>query len=182
MAGDGVRSEIQSATLDMSDLLWNDIGPDDYTSEGDSRYRGAVLEQYKLYVEMADRVSQRRGLTNTFFLTLNTAIFTLIGLFWSDRAEAPTWVLVFPLIVILGQCFAWYHLVRSYRLLNTAKYRVVGELETQLPASPYWRAEWTALAAGRDRGKYWQLAHIETWVPSLFGVTYTVAFVATLVW
>ena len=33
------------------------------------------------YVEMADRIIQRRGLTNTFFLTLNTAIFTAVGLF-----------------------------------------------------------------------------------------------------
>jgi hypothetical protein len=31
-----------------------------------------VLEKYKLYVEMADRVSARRGLTNSFFLALNT--------------------------------------------------------------------------------------------------------------
>jgi hypothetical protein len=34
---------------------------------------------------MADRISSRRGLTNTFFLTLNTAIFTVIGVFWNKR-------------------------------------------------------------------------------------------------
>jgi hypothetical protein len=40
--------------------------------------RTIVLEQYKLYVEMADRLSARRALANTFFLTVNTAV--LIGL------------------------------------------------------------------------------------------------------
>ncbi|MGH6629978.1 MAG: RipA family octameric membrane protein, partial [Burkholderiales bacterium] len=41
----------------------------------------AILEQYKTYVEMADRISGCRALANTFFLTLNTAIFTVIGVF-----------------------------------------------------------------------------------------------------
>jgi hypothetical protein len=41
---------------------------------GNEKHQAAILEQYKLYVEMAERISQRRGLTNTFFLTLNTAI------------------------------------------------------------------------------------------------------------
>jgi hypothetical protein len=30
------------------------------------------------------RISARRAFTNTFFLTLNTAIFTIIGVFWKD--------------------------------------------------------------------------------------------------
>jgi hypothetical protein len=47
-----------------------------------SRLETLGLEQYKIYVEMADRISARRGMTNTFFLTLNTAIFTAVGVFW----------------------------------------------------------------------------------------------------
>ena len=38
-----------------------------------------VLELYQLAVEMADRVSARRGLANTFFLTLNTGLAALLG-------------------------------------------------------------------------------------------------------
>jgi len=34
-------------------------------------------ELYKLAVEMADRVSARRGLANTFFLTVNTGLAAL---------------------------------------------------------------------------------------------------------
>ncbi|RDD97660.1 hypothetical protein DTW92_07525 [Paracoccus pantotrophus] len=33
-----------------------------------------VLEIYKMLVEMADRVSQRRQSANSFYLTVNTAI------------------------------------------------------------------------------------------------------------
>ena len=75
-----------------------------------------------------------------------------------------------PLAAILGQCFAWFYLVRSYRLLNSAKYQVVGVLEERLPASPFWGAEWWALGEGTDRARYWPLSHIEQWIPILFGL------------
>ena len=40
--------------------------PEEY---GD-KYPDHLLEQYKLYVEMTDRVSQRRERSNPFFMTL----------------------------------------------------------------------------------------------------------------
>ena len=164
--------------MELRDRLWNaDAATTLY--DGDVKAcQAAVLEQYKLYVEMADRISQRRGLTNTFFLTLNTAIFTVVGVFWKDRPSADVWWLVFPLLVVLGECFAWFYLVRSYDLLNSAKYKVVGELEERLPASPYWRAEWWALGEGKDWTKYWPLTHIERWIPILFASLYVAGFVA----
>lgn len=141
----------------------------------------AVLEQYKLYVEMADRVSQRRALANTFFLSLNTAVFTLLGVVWPSRPTGqPGWLLI-PLVALLGECFAWYYIVRSYRQLNAAKYEVVGALEERLPASPYWRAEWWALGEGKDPHRYWPLSHIEQWIPLLFATTYIAGFVAILI-
>ena len=37
-----------------------------------------LLEQYKLYVEMTDRISQRRMNANTFFISVNTLLLTII--------------------------------------------------------------------------------------------------------
>ncbi len=156
--------------------LWNaDVDVQSYVEPAD-KYQAALLEQYKIYVEMADRVSGRRGLTNTFFLTLNTAVFTVIGVFLQHKSHTASWLLIFPLIALIGECGAWFYLVRSYRQLNTAKYEVIGALEEKLPASPYWRAEWLALGEGRDRSKYWPLTHLEQWVPILFGATYLIGF------
>lgn len=166
---------------DVRGKLWNqDVRAQDYAGEGE-KYQQAILEQYKIYVEMADRVSNRRGLTNTFFLTLNTAVFTAFGVFWSSRPTGSAWFLLFPLFALLGQCGAWFYLVRSYRQLNTAKYVVVGMLEEKLPASPYWGAEWTALGEGRDRAKYWPLTHLEQWIPVLFAVTYLAGFLTVII-
>jgi hypothetical protein len=160
--------------------LWNPSV--DTAAYGDDRaqYQNAVLEQYKLYAEMADRISARRALTNTFFLTLNTAVFAVTGSFWNDRPAASPWWLVFPLLGLVVQCAAWFFLVRSYRQLNSAKYVVIGVLEERLPASPYWKAEWTALGEGKDPARYWPLTHLEQWIPVLFAVMYLAGFVAAV--
>lgn len=129
-------------------------------------------------IEMADRVSARRGLTNSFFPTLNTAIFGLIAALGKTPPADKVWWLAIPLAAVLGECVAWFYLVRSYRLLNTAKYQVVGALEERLPASPFWRAEWSALGEGKDRALYWPLSHIEQWIPIFFGLTYVSGFLA----
>ncbi|GAB3474198.1 hypothetical protein GCM10027521_02150 [Amycolatopsis cihanbeyliensis] len=172
---------MRGVTDDISSRLWNaGVSTQDDAVAGEN-YQNAVLEQYKLYVEMADRVSARRALANTFFLALNTSIFTVIGVAWPARLVATPWWLVIPLAALLAECAAWFYLVRSYRQLNTAKYQVVGALEERLPASPYWKAEWVALGEGRDRSRYWPLTHLEQWVPVLFGSIYLAGFVVALV-
>ena len=47
------------------DILWNDVKPgDDYPKH--EKWHGHLLEQYKMYVEMADRISQRRTTDKRF--------------------------------------------------------------------------------------------------------------------
>jgi hypothetical protein len=153
------------------DLLWNDGVTADAT----------VLEQYKLYVEMADRISARRGLANTFFLTLNSAIFTLFGVLWKDKPpKLDAAVVVLLAVVAVGQCAVWWLLVRSYRLLARAKWDVVGLMEKQLPASPY-AAEWQALGEGKSWKLYVPLSHAESWVPYLFAGVYLAGAVILIV-
>nr|WP_232541636.1 hypothetical protein [Nocardia bovistercoris] len=165
----------------MSIRLWNDAPKEPGAECHTVGYEHAVLEQYRLCVEMADRVSARRGLANSFFLTLNTGIITVVVALGRTPPPATTQWLAIPLVALLGQCFAWYYLVRSYRLLNCAKYQVVGALEERLPASPFWRAEWWALGEGKDRKRYWPLSHIEQWTPVLFALAYIAGFLATIV-
>lgn len=165
---------------DVRQDMWSPAADDPYSALPSVSYSSALLEQYKIYVEMADRISARRGLANTFFLTLNSAIFTAIGGFWSVRPHPKAWVLVFPALVLIAQCLAWFWIVRSYRQLNAAKYAVVGAFEERLPASPYWRAEWKALGEGKDPSRYWPLTHLEQWIPILFATSYLGAFLAVL--
>lgn len=155
-----------------------DIAPALWNQDEASTDLQLLIEQYKLYVEMADRVSSRRTLANTFFLTLNTVIFAAIGVFWKTPPRASAWLGVFPLAVLILQCLVWYWIIRSYRQLNAGKWAVVGALEKRLPASPWWSAEWVALGEGRDPTRYWPLTHVEQWVPLLFSAAYFGGFFA----
>lgn len=173
--------EETAATADeVAATLWNPAATA-ASFGGESPYRAALLEQYKLYVEMADRISARRGLANTFFLSLNTALLTAVGVFFNEQSDTAGGWLVLPLVALLAQCLTWYWIIRSYRQLNSAKWAVVGALEQRLPASPYWLAEWKAIGEGRDPARYWPLTHVEQWIPVLFALTYVAGFLALAV-
>jgi hypothetical protein len=164
---------------EVADGLWNDKSTTCGYCTEDAGYQAADLEQYKLYVEMADCHVARRGLANTFFLTLHSAVFTLYATLEKDRFEGVSeWLLLPPLALTLGLCLAWFWLVRSYRQLNSGKFAVIGALEQRLPASPWWNGEWKALRGEqRDQSTYWALTHLEIWVPVLFGLAYGFGFV-----
>jgi hypothetical protein len=174
---------LRSDSADIAEVrvgLWNPAVDAAAYADGQYRYQEAIFEQYKLCVEMADRVSARRGVANGFFLSLNTAVLTAAGVLWSHLTTSA-WLLLFPLAVLLVQTGAWFWLIRSYRQLNTAKYVVVGAMEERLPASPYWRAEWNALGEGKSKARYWPLTHLEQWVPVIFAGLYLVGFIVAVV-
>jgi hypothetical protein len=154
-------------------ILWNEFPPENEYNKNPELYQSHVLEQYKIYVEMADKISERRNLANVFFLTLHTALIGAIGFFF-DKIEliTPKLMITFPIAGIITLCFVWWSLIKSYRQLNTAKYEVIGEMEKRLPSSPYYTAEWKALGEGKDKSKYTPLTNVENWVPVIFGIMY----------
>ena len=106
----------------VRDRLWNAaIGPDSYKDAAE-KYQAAILEQYKLYVEMADRSIQRRLQMNTFFLAPNVAFFAIIGVFLKDLPSISKWFLIFP-----PRLRAWsmYRLVVVRTLVSAAQRRQV---------------------------------------------------------
>ena len=149
--------------------LWNDI---EDTQPKSLTYNVVLMEQYKLYVELADRVSERRGVTNSFFLLVNSAAVVILGSLGIAFDPASPWLLVFPTVILISICGAWFYVVKSYGQLSSGKWRVVGVMEERLPASPWWRAEWQALGEGKDPSLYWPITRIERWVPLVFIVLY----------
>ncbi len=135
---------------------------------------GHLIEQYKVYVEMADRISQRRGLTNTFFLTFNTAIVVALAGFYQ---HVPIKISIAVYLAASVMAITWAILLRSYRNINTAKFLVIGHLEERLPAQLFYAAEWKALGEGKDYKKYVPLSLIETIVPVVFFGIYVYLFI-----
>lgn len=146
---------------------------------GEEKYRDHLLEQYKLYVQMVDKISERRQSANSFFLTINTALVAFLGIVGKSGtgsviATPPLpWVLVVSAAGLI-LCYFWYRLVLSYKGLNSGKFKVVHALESRLPASPY-DAEWEVVGKGKDPKLYLPFTRVETRIPWVFALLY-VAF------
>ena len=129
----------------------------------------ALLEQYKLYVEMMDKVSERRGNANSFFITLHTVVLGIIGI--NGFNVEKYWLLIVILGLILS--YVWWYLLQSYKLLNMGKFEVIHEMEKELPMNMY-AYEWEILDYGKNRAKYWPISHLERTIPIVFAMVYIV--------
>lgn len=133
------------------------------------------LDIYKLAVEMTDRVSARRAVASSFFLTAQSALVALVG-----ATATKDWAFALPGLILAT---TWWLLLRSYRLLNGAKFKVIQEMEARLPASPF-QDEWDVLKPGNGkpwRERYFELGLLERLVPAVFGAIFLAVLVAEIV-
>ncbi len=135
------------------------------------KYPDHFLEQYKLYVEMADRVSQRREQSNRFYVTLLAALAALLVVvarfvLAEEGAEVAFLTGVVLICGIFGAALSviWWINIRSYRELNSAKFTIINRMEKQLPAAGY-SDEWEILRPKEAPPKYFQITRIEQFVP-----------------
>jgi hypothetical protein len=143
----------------------------------------SYLELYKLAVEMADRVSARRAVANSFFLTVNTGLVALLG------SQNLRWYVAAAGILFT---FTWWSLLKSYRELNRAKFDVILEMEARLPVRVY-GDEWDRLRREPVRftlrpdglrpylATYRELGQTERVVPCLFALIYLAEILRQLV-
>lgn len=143
---------------------------------------GNYFELYKLAVEMADRISARRGLANSFFLTANTGVVALLA------GGAVHWSLAAAGILV---SVVWWALLKSYRDLNTAKFKIILAMEERLPVRVY-ADEWDRLRrepvpfSFRRHGlrawaaQYRELGRVERIVPWIFALIYAAEIVRDL--
>lgn len=141
-----------------------------------------LLEIYKLHAELADRVSQRREGANRLYASLLTGIlgFLAISLRFGT-GDFPIWGLL-VVAGVLGMLLSasWFVIVRSYRQLNSGKFKPLHELESKL-AYPFFKREWDLLAEGEKPGIYWKLTTVETGAPIAFFALFLAVLIAGIV-
>lgn len=142
----------------------------------------SYFELYKLAVEMADRISARRGIANSFFLTANTGVVALLGTV-DARWYLPAAGIAFSL--------TWWALLKSYRDLNSTKFDIILAMEERLPVRVYGDEsnrlyrEPVRLRLGREDLRAWlaqyrELGRIEQVVPWVFAALYSVEILRQL--
>lgn len=148
-------------------------------SEYGEKFNEHLLEQYKLYVEMADKVSERRMQTNKFYISLLSALFALFSILASlgGLEQYLIFIIISPLGIVL--CILWYINIRSYRQLNSGKFKVIHEMEQFLPFFCYDK-EWKVLGKEKEKNQYLQFTKIERYIPIILAIPYIILFLYTL--
>ena len=157
-------------------------------SKTGSIHNETLVELYKLCVEMADRISQRRQLANSYFLSINTAIISLLMItfviyYRLTGNMPPTHLLVIVIgavsLVGIANCWVWCSLIRSYHAMNDAKFKVIHEMEKIIGYRPYFD-EWQHLIHGENKETYHKFTIVESRVPKIFLIGYVAAIVMLL--
>jgi hypothetical protein len=144
-----------------------------------------LFDQYKLGAELADRLSARRGTANGFFFTVSSALL----------AASESLNLSFAAGAGMVLAATWWLQLRSYRILNSAKFTVLGQIEDELPMRLF-GSEWKlvkedrldrALLRSRRLGRlvkplarYPELSIVEQVVPAIFLVLFAVTLIGEL--
>jgi len=146
-----------------------------------------LFQQYKLYVESAEKNSDRRAVANRFMVAINSVVFSafLYGIvyFFKAAGEDAFNLSAFLLLVFvffgIGSLLSlyWNYMLNSYAKISKIKFAIIGELEDAMPATLY-KSEWERLKAD-------QYEDITTWecrVPIILLVLYVTIFVLVFVW
>lgn len=138
------------------------------------------VKQYELYLNGIEQISNRRGKALGSLVALNSAYFTCGGIIL-QFTEGTKRIILLCGLCLLGilTSIIFFLLLRSYRQLNSAKFRVLHKIEEQLPLQPY-TEEWNIVGKGNDRSRYWPFSHLEKWMPIVFGLVYFIVLIVII--
>ncbi|WP_266080608.1 RipA family octameric membrane protein [Haladaptatus caseinilyticus] len=129
----------------------------------ENRDPNTVLELWKQYEQTARDVSNRRLKNNRFYQRLLGATVAGVGVAAKFNAIGPFVYVVVGLIGVAISLLWMMHIV-SYKQLNSGKYDVLHDLESELPYQPF-SQEWKKLDRGRDPTTFITHTSVEIWWP-----------------
>ncbi len=138
----------------------NNVKKNNQEQKEDSKEQ--LLEQYKLFVEMTDRISNRRNEMNKFYVSLLSSLMAVLALITGKDDFYVEKIFIFILVVTLTFAFLylWGKSISSYKQLNSGKFKVISEMEKLLPY-PCYDKEWEFLGKGKDPKKYAPVTELE---------------------
>ena len=147
----------------------------------DDSKKKELLEIYRLHADLADKVSQRREGANRLYVSLlvGLGVFVAALLRFGDGDVYEKPILVSSGVVGALLSVSWFVVIRSYRQLNSGKFKALHELEDKL-AYPFFKREWELLNKGTILSRYWKLTNVETVLPAIFFILFSVLAILPL--
>jgi len=136
-----------------------------------------LIEQYKLYVQLKDKFTERNFLTNKFFLSLVIVLFVLLTIF---NSESYFYFInnrtIFSLIGMFI-CFLWWSNIDTYSILIKVKIRnVIEQMEKHLPFEVH-MMEKNALDEYRKQKKAFLFSDMQKILATLIFIFFMVIFI-----
>ncbi len=137
--------------------------------------KAIILEQYKLYVELADKFTDRRLQMHRFYFSIIVALSGVFSfLYLNLEININNLLFIFSILGFIV-CSIWHSHITTFRQLATLKWNMVHDIEKSLPIKPY-TDEWT-----EDTSKYRKLTVAEKDVPILLMVIFGLIFIVNII-
>ncbi len=146
------------------------------------KYKDHYLDIYKSFVGTPHEMSTLKQSSNSFFLTLNTAIITIVSYLQLGKEASQStnayWLISLSGIII---CFAWYRLIKSYESITLVKLNVIRNMEHNLPLAPY-RSEFEEQDLKEKPTNKIAFSEIEATIPLVFLAIHFIVLIIAVPW
>lgn len=136
-----------------------------------------LLTQYKLYVQMTDKINQRREGANRFYVTIITspALILLIATQINPTDTLPMFMPIFIGIIGIMLSMFWYGSIDSYATVAKTKFKVILNIEKCLPHKAF-QKEYDLLCHNNQAG----MTIVEKASPCLAAISYGILIFFTI--
>lgn len=144
--------------------------------------RTELLEQYKIFLETSESLIARRQTVNSFYVSANTALITIMAGLIAVFGEMGLRVILLILTSVVGIILSvsWIGILNSYGVLNGSKIKVISMIEHELPAALY-DTEWTVMSDKLNSKKYSSFTDSEKKAPKAFIALYILLIITAIV-
>jgi hypothetical protein len=134
------------------------------------------FEEYKLFAEDAQKLSERRQNTSKTYVTVNAAIFAVLALLIKDVGFRG-WTLVLtalPLFLTgVLTSIVWQKIIIQHKMLIGWRYDQLKEMEKVIAGSyQMYTKEWEDFFKPRQGKERFSFSLLEIWLPRLFLALY----------
>lgn len=148
---------------------------DDKKAELDGK-QDRFIEIYKLHVQQANNISNRRTTTNRFYLLVMSALTVIFSALLRNLDKLPKdlvdiasveWIIVSLGVLGITLSWIWCLSINAYLRVNSRKYKALNQLEDVLEYK-FFKSEAAFLGEIEKGTTYWQRSLIELTTPGLF--------------
>lgn len=172
----------------MRQVLMDDDSCISQYLESSSQDPDVMIKQYEMFVETSEELVRRKQTVNSFYITLNSLIISVVLAAFSFAQnfsmlglQIKYSTLIICLLSVVGAivCVSWHSLIQSYADLNGSKMKIISYIETQLAYNLY-HTEWQLVSQKKGNKKYKSFSAKEKLIAKLFLGLYAILFLTGL--